>query len=731
MNKKRLSVVMAGAMLASSVAPVLAEEVQKSEVSLANKGTLINDLTDLVWNAPRFSDDARVDAELRGKSVYTVTIGDTALNDTHVKAITDASSESRTAVMHAIKNLFKEKSLTVGNVVKLVNHGYTEEKVGENTLILSKSTRTTYTESEIKNAATVEGSLLKELNTLAVTHSNLANVLDLANSGYEEGKGLVLKLQAALTATTYENEEIVITTSTKRIDFTKALAADGSEYGIDENSKFDASNAANNFVKFAEALPAYDDIAESTEKEMTIVSGGTAYELKDLYDVDGSMLTMDKGQNLLSLAKDAYAAYGKKFSSATSGDKAKYVVKVTDLVANAVVDSDSTLGTINAIKADKEGNYKLQIEIVDPFGLGTEADGNTSSSNKPHNYRVFTVTGKDKEGMLRVAKWIDQAKANVDLLAGEDRYETAVRIAKEVAGLGSTLTGSKTKNIVLVNGDSLVDGLSAAPLANYLATNDSNAGNAPILLTETDSLPRATKNYLMDLIDATSNDGITVHIVGGNGVVSKSIEKELKSMKLKVERYGGEDREATSMAVAEKVGTTNGAFVVGATGEADAMSVAGFAADKKMPIIVSGFNGLSEDTLDELDKADVHVIGGDSAVSESDFAAIKSVANKVRRISGSDRKDTNAAVINTFYNNNFAAAESVIVAKDDILIDALTSSNLAAEKHAPIVLATKELSPEQLNAVIANGKSVDNIYQVGYGVANSVVKTVVDALGLK
>ena len=29
MNKKRLSVVMAGAMLASSVAPVLAEEVQK------------------------------------------------------------------------------------------------------------------------------------------------------------------------------------------------------------------------------------------------------------------------------------------------------------------------------------------------------------------------------------------------------------------------------------------------------------------------------------------------------------------------------------------------------------------------------------------------------------------------------------------------------------------------------------------------------------------------------
>ena len=40
MNKKRLSVVMAGAMLASSVAPVLAAEVQKSEHSANELGLL-------------------------------------------------------------------------------------------------------------------------------------------------------------------------------------------------------------------------------------------------------------------------------------------------------------------------------------------------------------------------------------------------------------------------------------------------------------------------------------------------------------------------------------------------------------------------------------------------------------------------------------------------------------------------------------------------------------------
>ena len=43
MNKKRLSVVMAGAMLASSVAPVLAAEVVKSEHSANELGLLQKD----------------------------------------------------------------------------------------------------------------------------------------------------------------------------------------------------------------------------------------------------------------------------------------------------------------------------------------------------------------------------------------------------------------------------------------------------------------------------------------------------------------------------------------------------------------------------------------------------------------------------------------------------------------------------------------------------------------
>ena len=48
MNKKRLSVVMAGAMLASSVAPVLAAEVKSYEVSSNDLGLLTAKLREVM-----------------------------------------------------------------------------------------------------------------------------------------------------------------------------------------------------------------------------------------------------------------------------------------------------------------------------------------------------------------------------------------------------------------------------------------------------------------------------------------------------------------------------------------------------------------------------------------------------------------------------------------------------------------------------------------------------------
>ena len=70
MNKKKLSVVMAGAMLASSVAPVLAAEVQKSEHSANELGLLMDELRTLVEKNV-FANET-INEGYAGHSVYAI-----------------------------------------------------------------------------------------------------------------------------------------------------------------------------------------------------------------------------------------------------------------------------------------------------------------------------------------------------------------------------------------------------------------------------------------------------------------------------------------------------------------------------------------------------------------------------------------------------------------------------------------------------------------------------------
>ena len=515
---------------------------------------------------------------------------------------------------------------------------------------------------------------------------------------------------------TKNETEIVLTTKSPRLDFTKYYDKQDNY----ETKKFETSTLAANFGGFAEAPAQNDDIADKVEAKYKVSADGTNFKLSDLFD--GVMLT-EKGQSLLDAAKATNSVLVTK-GVADASSKLEKIVKI---------DGEDAIATAFANKTpNSDGVFKIKLEIADANKVAESVE--KSSNGKTWNpansdYRTYYVTAESKAELKKIIGWIDALSANVDVLAGEDRYATAVKIAKEVASLENLTANSGKYNIVLVNGDSLVDGLAAAPLAEHLK----GTGNAPILLTEKNGLPRATKRYLNDLIDSVGNSNVTVSIVGGTGVVSKSVERELKDLNLKIERFGGEDREATSMAVAEEVIGSNDltkAFVVGATGEADAMSIAGYAAENKTPIIVSGFEGLSEDTLEALEGKRVIVLGGDSAVSASEYTAIKDVALTLDRVSGSDRKATNAAVINRFYGGNFSTG-SVIVAKDDVLIDALTSANLSAKQHSPIVLGTNSLSEAQVDAIAANAAKAQKVYQVGYGVdAHNVVKVVAQSLGL-
>lgn len=72
----------------------------------------------------------------------------------------------------------------------------------------------------------------------------------------------------------------------------------------------------------------------------------------------------------------------------------------------------------------------------------------------------------------------------VKRLAGLDRYETAVQVSKQGWDTAET--------VIIVRGDDFADALAAAPLAYKY--------NAPILLTQTDSLNTDTKKKLSVLV---------------------------------------------------------------------------------------------------------------------------------------------------------------------------------------------------------------------------------------
>ena len=715
MNKKRLSVVMAGAMLASSVAPVLAAEVQKSEHSANELGLLMEELRTLV-ESKTFSNDSKNAPtvpgglpNLKGKSVYAIYVNGKVALGLDKKPLDVHSTQADW------QHVFN--ALSSGDKVEVLNKGFKE--------VDGKIYGYEYTEASVKKYTKDDlKSLVKTINDGVLNGSvwgKYSGLIRQNGATYDENTGrLTIEFLSDVTVNGENFNTIVFDTNTTKKDLDKYFTDDSQ----DNQANITSATTPGDFYGFPESTKqndidaaGYKDIASSTEREITITAGGYDFNISDLYD--GLMLT-EKGHDFFELIKESRS-----------------------------MDRDVTIeGNYNKTKIAQNGVAINNIENAIKLYQGKGKFTITLGAKDKLAEEKYTITGDNEANLERLAKWMIKPLARVDILAGADRYETAVKIAKEYAGLtsvGEKITTSRgaNANIVLVNGSALVDGLAAAPLAatktNEVYVNGRLENvSAPILLTESGSLPKATKTYLKQVL-ANVQIGqlgkVTIHLVGGEAVLNKSLERELKGLGFDVERYGGDDREATSLAVADAMGTKSEAFVVGANGEADAMSIAAVAAETKTPIIVSNFDGLSEDALYELKGTEATIIGGDKAVSKADYDALKAEAKGVLRIEGEDRKATNAEIIKKYYKNNFLNAKNIIVAKDGYsgkgeLVDALAAANMASEKNAPIVLATDSLSKEQINALILNAKNAEALYQVGNGVARDVVKTIATQLGL-
>ena len=739
MNKKKLSVVMAGAMLATSVAPVLAAETTATEIGLSKKSLLQKEILDLAK-----TEMISTNTELK-KATY--------VNTTDVAPLMVPNASA-----YGIKVLNKDGIAVALNTVG----GSVSETVTYDTEEISDILATT--NDDLKSDMTVQVvkrdtnkflgqiipgspiSVKKEADKFeaddfkSVSDFSTAAGLNLNGNGEEQTNKFIKsvkvdteKATATITLAAFKNISnekegnvtIDVKVGSEKLNFNLPLDKDGNLINTELNNDSRVQECAS--FPLAETYNVAQKIekAPKVEKEYKLVDDSAKYEeetllASDLYD--GLALTA-KGTEIQLDIKNAE-------KEATRTGNAKTV----ELALPTGITNIENLQLVNGV-----ANFTVRY-------FASHKDNVTPDTNdKPS--KVITIKSTNLEEIKSLYKMLTDGSYEVGVVAGANRYETAVNVAK-AQGLNklssATAIAKAENNIVLVNGTSLVDGLAAAPLAAELGW--AGGTGTAVLLSKSDSLPTATKEYLEELtseIPASRRQYVTINLVGGESVLSESLVAELEDMGFSVERYGGANREETSLEVATAVkpDDTKGVFVVGANGEADAMSIAAVAAKENAPIIVAKAGGLSNDAIKFIKNnysaaADgkIAVIGGEKAVSKAEYDKIDAVVeHKVDRVSGENRFETNAKIIEK-YAKSFT---EVILVKDgqankDELIDALSSANYAAKgtNAAPIVLATDKITDAQKVAILDKKGNVTKLTQVGQGVARTTLESVAEFLGL-
>ena len=494
-----------------------------------------------------------------------------------------------------------------------------------------------------------------------------SKVVNYTTEKYENTVEIVEAAKAArLTAEVTSVDTVVVKTGNAKEEVTVKVG----DTKLDFNKK--ELDVNNKFVGFEQL---FTDIAEI--KYQIIITKEEAVNSTELFD--GVRLT-EKGAELLA-------------AITTTGS----TIKVQDDIVDAVdpVDPGFTLET--------------SFNILD----GTDV--------------VATIVNEDPQVIKELKAILRGEQANVNLVAGEDRFTTAVEVSKQLVGENETANA-----VVLVGEDAIVDGLAAAPLAKKVG--------APILLTKANQLPEATEKEMLRVLGNNLSNK-TVYLVGGEARISKELEAKIAKLGVKVERLAGDTRFETSLKIAEKVtsgATVDTAFVVGGNGEADAMSISAYAAKKEAPIVVVDKNEVSEEAMELLEGKNIEIIGGTGVVSEEVEAQLKEMVkedstqdNTVVRLAGNTRQETNAKVINAHYSNPTVAliAKDGYVGGNGKLIDALTAAPLAAEMNAPIILTTNELTKEQADVVEVKLSTVEKLVQVGKGIADAAIKAIVEKIG--
>ncbi|WP_300283024.1 cell wall-binding repeat-containing protein, partial [Peptacetobacter sp.] len=460
MNKKLLSTVMAGTMLATSAAPVFAYTIYEGHQEQIlvpdndeKRQEVFNLLKDIVYGK-RFPNNASVYA-LKVKYKNSNTSSDVINFDFNDKNAVEKN------IAKIKDGLFKDKDI---ESIQLIDRGHVD--LGNNNYshyyVDDTKVAERFTESELSTAA-------KNLDSKIGKASYSDNVLKVTLTD-----GTILEYRKG----------------NKKVDFSKP---------VDVNGRLTLS--PNEVVGFEEVLkPVSEEAIKASQNEIKILNDKlnsgeikSDYVEKIEYKVDENggpkgldfSIVLKKGY---TFSKDKGANEG--YVSKTEGNKRTYwfeLRNVPDLTKPQFEKNDPNTKQIVGFD-----DYKRVIS--NPGARGEEIDGDIISEYKfkadapnveiPHHEELLpkpnnTPVIPDNKPIKPDNK---PTVKPIETIAGKDRYDTAIEVAKEIAPVKEI---AENGSVVLVNGNALVDGLAAAPLASSVSTTN-KVKAAPILLTKTD-----------------------------------------------------------------------------------------------------------------------------------------------------------------------------------------------------------------------------------------------------
>ncbi|MEK5357960.1 cell wall-binding repeat-containing protein [Paenibacillus sp. FSL L8-0709] len=240
--------------------------------------------------------------------------------------------------------------------------------------------------------------------------------------------------------------------------------------------------------------------------------------------------------------------------------------------------------------------------------------------------------------------------------------------------------------------------------------------NGPVLFFDKDEVPSVTLEELKRLnpMGAEGNEGIQIVIVGP---VTATVEEELKTLDMKIDKIEGDEPAAVAQAIdayyAKAAGELPQAVIVGSMDSPEyTLPAVNWIAHMPEPLLYVKKDEIPAATIDALKEragnATIYVLGPDSVISDKVEDELKTYGS-VTRIAGEDPvknaiafaqyKDTNNdfgwGITTPGHNFSFLTTDSTMLA-----IAAAPFSHLG--KHAPLIFTEKDGLPNPVMEYLMN-----------------------------